>query len=178
MQCSAASRALVLALRCPQHVAAMAARGCRERRGGRRVTACCCRRRAATARSEALCGACAAALQQQSRVFFHLGGRAGAASHARRFRGPKRSTTPQCGAHRVTHHYWRPVTRSQQPGRLEGGAGRLDCGRCRRCFSSAVVPSVSVKCWAHGGATSAEPVRPARRTASPRFQAAARAAVG
>ena len=80
--------------------------------------------------------------------------------------------------HRVTHPYWRPVTWSQQPGRLEGGAGRLDCGRCRRSFSSAVVLSVSVKCWAHGGATSAAPIRPARRTAVPRFQLAVRAAMG
>ena len=39
--------------------------------------------------------------------------------------------------HRATHPHQRPVTRSQQPGRLEGGAGRLGCGRCRRCFSSA-----------------------------------------
>ena len=79
---------------------------------------------------------------------------------------------------RATHPHQRPVTRSHQPGRLEAGADRLDCGRCPKCYSSAVVPSVSVQGWAHGGATSAEPVRPARRTASPRFQAAARAAVG
>ena len=40
-------------------------------------------------------------------------------------------------ARRSPYLHRRPVTRSQQPKRREGGAGHRDCGSCRRCFSSA-----------------------------------------
>ena len=40
-------------------------------------------------------------------------------------------------AQRVTHHHRPPVTRPQRPWRKTVGVGHLDCGRWRRCFSSA-----------------------------------------
>ena len=41
-------------------------------------------------------------------------------------------------AQRVTHLHRPPVTRPQRPWRHTVGVGHLDCGRWRRCFSSAV----------------------------------------
>ena len=55
-------------------------------------------------------------------------------------------------AQRVTHHHRPPVTRPQRPWRNTVGVGHLDCGRWRRCFSSADVLPASLKCWTYSGA--------------------------
>ena len=57
-------------------------------------------------------------------------------------------------AHRATHLYRRPVPQLQQLERLDGGAGHDDYGPAEKCFSSANVLLVPLKCW-----TSSNPIR-------------------